>query len=171
MKSIIKTLCGIIFFVLLIFIISCQKSNYINDMKPLIDAYVKVWNTGDVDSLDQLTVPLFELRMPPKFTAVIGRDSLKKEILETRKTYPDFFITIEDELIKCNNGLAASWTITATNTGPGSFPPTGRQVTSHGFSVITFSEGKISGEWIAYSDLDWITQLEFTVAPPQNIGQ
>ena len=58
------------------------------------------------------------------------------------------------------------WTITGTNTGVGTHPPTGKRANSNGFSIIFFAEGKLTGEWIAYSDLTWVKQLGFTMTPP-----
>ncbi len=139
--------------------IACKRQASFEKMKPLVEEYVKVWNTGDVESLNELTDPRFKLCMPPDYVVVSGRDSLKSVIRDTRKSYPDFFIVIQDEILTTDQGLAANWTITATRDG--------RKIISNGFSVITFSEGRISGEWIAYSDLKWIRQLGFTIVPPK----
>ncbi|MBN2411125.1 ester cyclase [candidate division KSB1 bacterium] len=139
--------------------ISCRRSASYDKMKPLIEEYVKVWNTGNVESLNELTDPQFKLCMPPDYVVISGRDSLKSVIRDTRKSFPDFFIVIQDEILSSDKGLAVNWTITATHNG--------RKIISNGFSVITFSEGRITGEWIAYSDLKWIRQMGFTIIPPK----
>jgi hypothetical protein len=46
-------------------------------------------------------------------------------------------------------------------------PPTGNEVKLPGFSVIFFSDNLITCEWIAFSDLMWVSQLGFTLAPPE----
>jgi len=40
-----------------------------------------------------------------------------------------------------------------------------------GFSVIFFSNDKISGEWIGYSDLTWYKQLGFELILPGKSGK
>jgi predicted ester cyclase len=62
--------------------------------------------------------------------------------------------------------IAALWTITATNTDPGSHPLTGKHVEVMGMSIIHFENGKIKDEWIASNDGYWLQQLGFKLAPP-----
>ncbi|GAG27249.1 unnamed protein product, partial [marine sediment metagenome] len=80
------------------------------------------------------------------------------------RAYPDFHINIHESVY--NNEKAASrWTITATNTGTGNMPPTGKRVEVMGISIIHFQENKIKDEWIASSNLYWLQQLGFTIVP------
>jgi len=81
--------------------------------------------------------------------------------------YPDFLVTVDDRLFVSDTAVVIRWTITGTNTGVGTHPPTGKRANSNGFSIIFFAEGKLTGEWIAYSDLTWVKQLGFTITPPR----
>lgn len=170
MKYLIHVLTNILkIFPLMVLLIAigCKQPDTSKPPKPIIDAYVEVWNTGDLGALDAITDPQFELRISPKLTAIIGRDALKKAITDTRTAFPDFHVAIEQEIYSGDKVLVARWTISGTNTGPGHFPPTGKHAMADGFSVIHFANGKITGEWIAYNDLDWLKQLGFTIMPPE----
>jgi len=157
------------FFILLITSVftSCQKKDYSTELNPVLDKYLSAWNEGNIDILDEITSPDFELRINPDFTAKIGRDKLKEEISNTKKAFPDFFVKLEDKLFLSDTAVVIRWLTTGTNTGESSFPPTGTKTSSNGFSIIFFDNGKLTGEWIAYSDLTWLKQLGFTLTPPK----
>jgi steroid delta-isomerase-like uncharacterized protein len=147
-------------------IFSCQKKDYSTEINPIIDKYLAAWNEGNLEVLEEITTIDFELRINPDFEAKDSRDLLKESISNTRNAYPDFLVTVDDRLFVSDTAVVIRWTITGTNTGEGSHPPTGKRANSNGFSVIFFAEGKLTGEWIAYSDLTWVKQLGFTVTPP-----
>ena len=137
-------------------------------LKPVIDAFLGVWNTGNVDALDEIADSLFELRMSStKFAPVVGLDALKREITNIRTMYPDFSVNIDENAYLSERVLVKRWTIKATYAGPDSLATIGQTLVAPGFSVIFFKDGKISGEWIATSDVDWMKQLGFTLVPPQ----
>jgi len=148
----------------------CSPPDNSKELQPLIEAYVEAWNTGNFDNLDRIADPDFELRMTPKFEPTKSLDSLKWAITYWRTAYPDFHIT-KDEVIYGKDAAAALWTITATNTGPGLFPPTGKRVDVQGMSILHFAEGKITDEWIAGNNLLWLKQLGYTLIPPAEVEE
>jgi hypothetical protein len=156
------------FFLLLITLVfvACQKKDYSAEINPTLEKYLEAWNEGNLDVLDEITVLDFELRTNPNFEAKNSRDFLKESITNTRTAYPDFLVTVDDRLFVSDTAVVISWIITGTNTGEGSHPPTGNVTSSNGISVIFFADGKLTGEWIAYSDLTWVKQLGFTITPP-----
>ncbi|HET6273189.1 MAG TPA: ester cyclase [Bacteroidota bacterium] len=143
---------------------SCGQPGPSERLKPLVDTYVRAWNTGDFNGLEEAVSSQFELRMTPRFDAVHSLDSLKNSITYWRTAYPDFHITL-DEVIYAPNAVTVRWTIRATNTGSGSHPPTGKAVVVPGMSIIHVSAGKIVDEWIASNDLYWAEQLGFNLVP------
>jgi hypothetical protein len=147
-------------------LISCQKKDYSTEINPIIDKYLEAWNEGNLEILDEITPLDFELRINPDFEAKNNRDLLKESITNTRKVYPDFLVTVEDRLFISDTAVVIRWSITGTNTGEGSFPPTGKKTSSNGFSVLFFADGKLTGEWIGFSDLTWVRQLGFSIIPP-----
>lgn len=150
---------------------SCQEQDYSTSINPLLEKYVEAWNTGNLDGLDAITSENFELRMNPDFEPKIGRNLLKEEIANTRKGFPDFHIKEDKRLFVGDSAVVIHWTLTGTNTGKSTMPPTGNKVNVPGFSVIFFADNLITGEWIAFSDLMWVSQLGFTITPPDFTGK
>ena len=147
---------------------SCQKQkDYKTTINPILDRYIKVWNTGNLEQLDAVTSPEFELRMTPDFKKKIGREPLEEEIINMRKAFPDFNLDVTEKLFVGDSAVVIKWTLTGTNTGESSMPATGNKVNISGFSVIFFADTLITGEWIAFSDLMWVSQLGFTLTPPE----
>ena len=103
--------------------------------------------------------------MTPKFEAEKGIELFKESVTRLRKAYPDFNIEM-NEIVYDIDKAAARWTITATNTGEGSFPPTGKHVEVIGISIVHFENGKIKDEWIASNNIYWLQQLGFSIVPP-----
>jgi hypothetical protein len=170
MKRLIFLLLNIVTLIFLIQIsTSCQKKDYSTSINPLLDKYVAVWNNGNLEELDAITSAKFELRMTPDFEPRIGRNLLKEEIVNTRKGFPDFNINEDKRLFVGDSAVVIHWKLTGTNTGKSTMPPTGNKVNVPGFSVIFFADNLITGEWIAFSDLMWVSQLGFTLTPPEFI--
>ncbi|MBT8385980.1 MAG: ester cyclase [Ignavibacteria bacterium] len=150
---------------------SCQKTDYKQQIDPLLDKYLHVWNSGNFEELDAITSPEFELRMNPDFKPKTGRKLLKEEITNTRKAFPDFYLAVEKRFFVGDSAVAIQWLLTGTNTGKSSMPPTGNKVNIPGFSVIFFADNLLTGEWIAFSDLAWTTQLGFTLTQPEFVEE
>jgi predicted ester cyclase len=168
MKRLLFLLVGIsILFFIIQVSTSCQKTDYKQQINPLVDKYVDVWNTGNLEKLDAITSPEFVLIMIPDFEPKMGRELLKIEITNTRKAFPDFNLNVEEKLFIGDSAVVIRWTLTGTNTGESTMPPTGNEVKLPGFSVLFFADNLITGEWIAFSDLMWVSQLGFTLAPPE----
>lgn len=150
----------------LIFTTGCQqpKPNPSMELKPLVDKYVEVWNTGNYDELDPIVDSTF-LRTVNTQPDVKGLDGIKKVISALRTTYPDLKITV-DNVIYSENGWAGRWFLKGTNTGPGEMPPTGKSVRIWGESIVHISNGKMTREIVAYDNQSLMEQLGFTMMPP-----
>jgi len=157
----------LVFFVVSILMFSCAKQSNIDYQKQLVDKYVKYWNTGDFEGIEEVLHPDFELMTTPKYNAVIGIEKFKETITKWRIAYPDFYIQLDEEIYGSDEG-AVRWTITATHTGQGNMPPTGKRVEVKGISLFHIVDNKIKDEWIAGNDLHWLRQLGFTLVPPTN---
>ena len=149
---------------LLFLAIGCQQQDASQELKPISKVFTEAWNTGNLDPLDDIIDPHFVM-LEGSDTSAVGLDSLKQVITAIRTTYPDFHITV-DEAIYVGDKGASRWSITATNTGPGDFPPTGKQVTVTGISFVRFANGKIVEERVEYNVLSWVLQLGYTLTPP-----
>ncbi|MCJ7802101.1 MAG: ester cyclase [Candidatus Marinimicrobia bacterium] len=148
-----------------ILILGCTMQNNHNAHKQLVDKYVQYWNTGDFSGIEDVLHPEFELITTPTYQAKKGIESFKEVITNWRTAYPDFSIILDEEIYGNNDG-AVRWTITATHTGKGSMPPTGKHINVKGLSIFHIEDNKIKDEWIAGNDLHWLRQLGFTLTPP-----
>jgi steroid delta-isomerase-like uncharacterized protein len=166
MKIKMVIMLAVILAVVFCFISSCTQLNPSHRYQSLLEGYIEAWNTGNVENLERIVSSDFEFRMTTKYEARVGLDSLKAEIGRYRTAYPDFHIEVH-EIFYSENAAAIRWTITATNSGPGWNPPTGKQVDVMGMSLLHFEEGKIKDEWVAGNNLLWWRQLGFTLVPPE----
>ena len=147
--------------------ISCKCKNDSQLHERLINQYVKFWNTGKFDGIEDILSKDFELRNTPKFESEVGIETFKENILSLRKAYPDFHLAI-DEAIYSANAAAGRWTITATNTRSGSNPKASKDIKVSGMSILHFSDGKIKNEWIANNNYHWLQQLGYTFTAPNS---
>lgn len=170
MKHSIKTLLETMFLPLIlvsIFISGCQQQkDHSAELKPLVDKYVEVWNTGNVDELDNVMNSNFVRHA--ESTSAEGLDNIKKLITESRTSFPDLHLVLIDEMFS-ENRFAARFSFTATNTGPGQFPPTGKSVEVWGVVLAHFENGKLIEEWVGYDNQSFMEQLGFTMIPPAEI--
>ena len=165
MKNQLKVLAITLLISSMISSCSREQKDTSTGFKLKIDKYGEYWNTGRFDGINDLLSEDFELRMTPQFESEKGIDTFMENVTNLRKAYPDFHLTIE-EVFYSNNAAAARWTITATNKGPGSHPPTGKRIEVPGISIIHFTDGKIKDEWIASNNYYWLQQLGFTIVAP-----
>lgn len=151
----------------LLFFTSCRQNND-NTVKSLVKKYVDIWNGGHLDSLDSITSENFELRMNPKFEPLKGRNKLKEVILNTRYTFPDFMVDKKEMIFLGDTAAAVSWTSSGTYKNPQDSSGNGNKTSAEGFSIIFFNEGVLTGEWIAYSDLEWYKGMGFELITKKN---
>jgi steroid delta-isomerase-like uncharacterized protein len=150
-----------------VFLAGCQQQppDASQKLKPLVDKYVEVWNTGNLDELDAIVGPHY-VRHANLAPDVDGVDGLKKVISGFRTAYPDLKLT-SDEEIYAENKATLRWTLTGTNTGPGEMPPTGKSIKLWGLGTAHFADGKIAEEWAAYDNQSLMEQLGYTMMPPK----
>jgi len=159
--------------VLLILLVSigllgCQPPDPVQEatakLKPAVDTYVRAWNTGNLETLNAICDPqvVVYVGMTSEYK---GLDSLKRFIADTRTMYPDFKVTVEEELFVGNQAVTR-WTITGTNTGPGYIPPTGKSFKVSGLSLSRIVDGKLTEERMEYDKLYTMQQLGLKLTPP-----
>ena len=140
-----------------------QQMDHPKELKPLVDKYVEVWNNGNVDELDAVMSENFVRHA--ESTSAEGLENVKKLITGSRTAFPDIHLVLTDEIFS-ENRFAARFSFTATNTGPGQFPPTGRAVEVWGVVLGHFENGKLTEEWVGYDNQSFMEQLGFTMMPP-----
>ncbi len=165
MKNLMRSIV-ILSFLAALFLMGCTESNHSEKYNPILEKYVEYWNTSEFTGIEEIIHPDFEMRSTPEFKPEKGVDNFKEHVIKLRTAYPDFHMDIK-ELIFDSDKVAGLWTISATNTGAGMHPPTGKHIEVIGMSIIHFEEGKIRDEWVAGNSLFWMTQLGFELIPPK----
>jgi len=143
----------------------CTELHPSKVLNPILEKYISYWNTGEFQEIEAILHPDFELRMTPQYKPEKGIENFKEAVIKWRTAYPDFHLVVNEGVFDTDK-IAVLWTITATNTGPGSHPPTGNHIEVTGMSIIHFEDGKIRDEWIAGNDGYWLQQLGFRLVPP-----
>ncbi len=163
MKNLNSLVIVFLFFVL----ISCQVEKPKVQIEPIVEKYLSAWNGGSLDSLDSITSDNFEIRYNPTFEPLTGRDALKNYIIQTRKVFPDFIVSGKKILVLSDTALVAVWEVTGTYTDPENPNIVLPKTSSPGFSVIFFAGNKLTGEWIAFSDLSWYKGMGYELTMPK----
>ena len=167
MNHLILIVSSLILIIALVFIAGCQQqTDYSKELKSLVDKYNSVWETGNVDELDAIFDPNF-IRHADASTSAEGLDALKKMIKDFHTAYSDKKLVSEEE-IYTKDKFVGRWTFTATNTGPGEMPPTGKTIKIWGVNILHFKDGKIVEEWDGYDNLTFLEQLGYSIVPPSN---
>ena len=81
-------------------------------------------------------------------------------IESTRAPFNDFSLVLKEKSEVSDTVCLITWEIT------GNRKTDGEPFNSTGFSVIFHSKGLITGEWISFSDVGWVTGLGYKVTPP-----
>jgi predicted ester cyclase len=120
----------------------------------------EAWNQGKLDGLDEIFAPNYVHHRPP-FAAFEGLEALKKHITDSRASYPDVKLTI-DELIVEGDWSASLWTWGGTQSGvspTSGAPPTNKYVEFRGCSMTRWEGGKAVEEWALGDFLGLFEQL------------
>jgi len=152
----------------LLLFLSCAKNNNSEKVTQLINKYINAWNTGNLSDLSNIVDSTFELRKLPDFKPMKGIDNLEDYIIKSRTFIPNFFLKETEKLFISDTAVVITWILKGTYKGENELPPTGNKIDIPGFSIIYFNGNKLTGEWIAFSDLTWVKQLGFNIIPPAN---
>jgi len=145
---------------------SCHKPETTTGNAQLLKQYVAVWNGDNPNILSKIADKNFQLRMVPDFKKGVGIENLKNEIFKTRNYFPDFILHETEAIFFGDTAAVVSWTASGTFKNRDKITGKAGKIDVPGFSIIFFKNGKVTGEWIAYSDLTWYKQLGFTLTPP-----
>ena len=162
-KNVLLSTCALI--MALIFIAGCQQQNPdpSQELKPLLDKGVAIWNNGNLDEVDELWDPNV-VRSANQLPDVEGIEGIKAVITSFRTAYPDAKLTIDEEVYSDNKAIIR-WTFTGTNTGESEMPPTGKQIKIWGISILHFANGKLTREYVSFDNQPLMEQLGFTMVP------
>lgn len=115
----------------------------------------EVWNTGELDRLDQYIAPHVVHHDPYDPNGANGLTGMKKTIKKNREITSDLRISIEDQIAE-GNKVATRWTATMTQQG--------KKVSLKGITIDRFENGKIVEAW---RNIDMLGLLQQTGAIPK----
>jgi steroid delta-isomerase-like uncharacterized protein len=94
-----------------------------------------------------------------------GPEGYKQLVTAYRTAYPDLQLSVDD-LIADGDKVGVRWTARGTHTGPlGDIPPTGKQATITGISMLTIAGGKVAEQYTNWDTLGMLQQLGVIPAP------
>jgi predicted ester cyclase len=123
-------------------------------------AWEEAYNQGKVDGLDEILAPDYVRHKPP-FADFVGLEALKSFITDTRTSYPDAKLTI-DELIVEGDWHATLWTFEGTQSGVSpttGAPPSNKYVKFRGCDMNRWEGGKTVESWELGDYLGLMEQL------------
>jgi steroid delta-isomerase-like uncharacterized protein len=134
-----------------------NKANYVRFIE-------EAWNKGNIDVLDELAAPRFVLHFMPPGTPP-GGESMKRFITSIRTSFPDLWITIEDQFAE-GDKTVTRYTMTGTHRGPflnhlkTLMPPTGKRFSVEGIDIFRYDgDGKCLDCWSTFDRLGMLQQL------------
>jgi len=118
----------------------------------------EVWGKGDLAAAGELLATDFVFNYPPPEVAP-DLEGYKQSMAMWRAPFADIRSTIED-MVAEGDKVAVRWTWGGTHTGEfWGIPPTGRQVTITGISILRIEGGKIVEEWGEMDNMGTMAQL------------
>ena len=128
--------------------------------KALVRRFIEeVWNSGNLDMIDELIAENHVDHDPAQSGAPGGRQAVRSFVEMYRSAYPDTRLAI-GEMIAEGDLVAMTWTATGTHRGElMGIAPTGRSVTVSGIGVDRIAGGQIVESWANYDALGMLAQL------------
>jgi len=170
-SSQIKTVFFI--FALICFSYSCQQDNSNSltegEARIILEQYMETINSADLDLIDKIIDPDFELHSPFFPEPLMGIENYKAFVTNTANTFSDFKATIIDVVVK-GDEVWGKFSMEGINTGPlGNLPATGKKFHITGLAVSKIVDGKLVRDETFWNVLDFYQQLGFTLTPPEEI--
>ena len=138
----------------------------IEENKALVRVFTERFGQGDNSVFDEMVTTDFVIH----YLTSLGRDNDVNALKQTNDTghiaFPDYSIDIVD-MIAEDDKVMVICKRTGTNTGEFSgLPPTGKTVTMYRMALYRLENGKIAEGWNLDDYLGQLTQLGFTLTPP-----
>lgn len=138
--------------------------------KEIIRHWVDVWNTGNLEPLQELIAPDYVAHFQDRtMRPESGPEWYRQYIAQARTAFPDFHVTTED-LLTDGDKVVGRWAWSGTHLGDektplGAIAPTGRRIASTTITITRLADGKIAEEWWQEDRLSSLQQLGVIPAP------
>jgi len=111
--------------------------------KAIVRRLFEVWNTGNLDAIDELYAADYAADYRPYAPLRQGHDAIRGMIQRAHVAFPDFHEELE-EMVAEGDKVAVRFTITGTQLGQwGPLPPTGKPVRFEEIVILRFVDGKV----------------------------
>lgn len=115
-----------------------------------------VWNSGEVDALDDLLAGDYVRHGHDEHT---DKDHIKSTITLARNAFPDLHTEIQ-HILQQGDMVATHWKCTGTHLGPFyDLPITRKAVVITGMTFSRIADGRIAEEWESWSGADLFKDL------------
>jgi len=123
-------------------------------------AFFAVWNSGDLDSLDEVMAEDFVDHDAYNPSSSKGLEGAKEAIATYRAGFSDLEMTIDDT-VAVDDVVVVRWTANGTHDGDVmGLPPTGnRGRGTHGISWTRFEDGKAVENWTQWDVLGFMQDV------------
>jgi len=112
-------------------------------MPQLIADFITAWNAHDLQQVASFYAPDYEEIDVAQVGSLRGRDNVRKRLAYYLRAFPDLRVTANDVVID-DHRVALYWTWRGTHRGTFMrIPPTGREVSVRGTSLMTMQDGLI----------------------------
>lgn len=132
------------------------------EIKKLSSSYMKVWNAGEEDLLDEFADKDLKVDYTHFEKTYNGVSEYKAILKQTHTFFPDLEITLE-EIIPNENGHSATiiWEYNGTHEDGNLFgvESSGKKVTVRGITLLKFHKGKVKEEKGIVDNLSLMMQL------------
>ena len=124
----------------------------------------EIWHKGNFAVIDEIVSTNYVRHMPGggEFR---GREGYKQHVLGLITPFPDLRFTM-DIMISTGDYVVVHYTATATHTGEGLGPPTGKKVTFTAIVIHRLAAGKMAECWAEFDNLSFMQQLGHKLVPP-----
>jgi steroid delta-isomerase-like uncharacterized protein len=130
--------------------------------RSLLERYVELYNTGDLDACMELYAEDAVQTMPEG--TFVGRSAIRERLNRELAGFSDLVYTVSS-FVEQGDAFADEWTTVGTHTGPltlpdgTQLPPTGKRVEVRGMEYVQVRDGKIVIDNLYYDNLAFLAQL------------
>jgi steroid delta-isomerase-like uncharacterized protein len=126
--------------------------------------YDEVFNNKNMAGVDAFVAPnVIDHSLPPGAPGEI--EGVRQTITMFLTAFPDLHLTLED-IIAEGDKVVVRWTMRGTHQGASlGMPPTGKQFTLPGISLLRLDGGMAAETWVSYDQLAMLQQLGLAPAP------
>lgn len=112
--------------------------------KGIVRRLFEVWNTGNVDAIEELYAADYIADYRPYAPVMHGHDAIRGMVRRAHVAFPDYHEELE-EMVAEGDKVVLRYTITGTQLGQwGPVAPTGKRVRFEEIVILRFVDGKVA---------------------------